>query len=411
LGGSDFSPKVFNWHSVWKLPGRIFVVLLDKEGIYMRKQGKTSRWSIAAIAGILLIGGLGVASAQTLTGAVGAVVVNDNPYSFLTASDGNLWVNHFVGTSAVWNNLGNPGSASIIARVGVTQTQNNNPFTFVLGSDGNLWLTHWDGSGWPWNNLGNPGSASIVSTVGVTVTENNNPYVFVLGSDGNLWVSHWDGSGWPWNNLGNPGSASIAASVGVATVNSNIPEVYVTGSDGNLWTSQWNGSGWPWTNLGRPPSGEILTRGVGVILNMPDAWMLGTNGDLYEIIWNGSSWGWRQFSHPGSVSLSTPIGVTPGNGNTSPHFIGSDGNLWSYPTNAINWIDSGTPPGVALNFPVADVTLTNDGGAINVPLTLVVGRDGNLWGFNGSWSNQGAPPTTSGGGGGGGGGGCPRCRR
>jgi len=79
----------------------------------MNRTGKNSRRYFAALAAASIAGYATAVPAQTITGSVGTVVVNDNPYSFLKASDGNIWVNHWNGSAWAWNNLGTPSGVSI----------------------------------------------------------------------------------------------------------------------------------------------------------------------------------------------------------------------------------------------------------------------------------------------------------
>jgi len=225
------------------------------------------------------------------------------PYDFVTGTDGNLWVNYWLGSDWTWVNLEKPSTAGINGAVGVIDVVGDDPYVFVTGTDGNLWVDYWPGHDpWQWVNLGKPSAAGINGAVGaITQGSGAYPYAFVTGTDGNLWVDYSVGSTWQWVNLGKPSTAGINGAVGVIDVVGDDPYVFVTGTDGNLWVDYWLGHDpWQWVNLGKPSSAGI-TGAVGVIDidgEYPYEFVTGTDGNIWVNYWLGSNWQWVSVGHP-----------------------------------------------------------------------------------------------------------------
>ena len=109
----------------------------------------------------------GKPSGVNVGGRIGVITVMDSPtspqrpYVFVQGSDGNLWVNWWTGSQWIWANQGKPTGVDITATVGVitvmdSPTSPQRPYTFVQASDGNLWVNWWNGSQWSWSNQGHP---------------------------------------------------------------------------------------------------------------------------------------------------------------------------------------------------------------------------------------------------------------
>ena len=82
-------------------------------------------------------------------------------------------------------------------------TSAQRPYAFITAVDGDLWVDWWSGSQWGWADQGKPAGANIGAPVGVTTlmdtpSSAQRPYVFVQGSDGHLWLNWWSGSKWSW---------------------------------------------------------------------------------------------------------------------------------------------------------------------------------------------------------------------
>src|ERR1039457_5094508 len=100
-----------------------------------------------------------------------------------------------------------------------TPSSAQRPYVFITAVDGNLWLNWWTGSVWDWTNQGRPGGVNISGRVGVltvmdTPSSYQRPYVFVQGSDGNLWLNWRSGSKWSWVNKVRPATGSVGAAGG-----------------------------------------------------------------------------------------------------------------------------------------------------------------------------------------------------
>jgi hypothetical protein len=220
-------------------------------------------------------------------------------FTFIRASDGNVWSNDGV---TGWLNHGTPSGVSIVNRVGATTVSGTRPYLFVVGSDGNLWLRWWTGSAWQWQNHGNPGGSGITGSVGVTTISGNRPFAFITASDGNLWSRSWSGSSWGWQNHGTPAGAAISGRVGVANAgHDGRPYAFVTGTDGHLWSQGWSGSSWIWENHGIPGGIATITTpiaAVGVDGDRPYAFVMASDGNLWQRWWTGSAWGWYNHGAP-----------------------------------------------------------------------------------------------------------------
>ncbi len=134
--------------------------------------------------------------------------------------------------------------------IGAITIDGGRPYTFVTGSEGHLWVNWWSGSAWNWSDQGTPAGISLGASMGAITVDGGRPYVFAEGSDGNLWVNWWSGSEWQWSNQGTPAGISLGASMGAITVDGGRPYVFAKGSDGNLWINWWSGSSWNWANQG-----------------------------------------------------------------------------------------------------------------------------------------------------------------
>ena len=351
---------------------------------------KIASWCGIASAGLLLSAVSTASLAQSVTGKIGITVTNNDPYQFISASDGNVWLTHWNGSIWQWNNLSRPGGVGVGTGLGANNP-NNTPYAYMTGTDGNVWLTHWNGSGWPWTNLSNPGSTYVAGPV-AAISISNVPYLFVRGGDGNLWVVHWNGSGWPWNNLGKPasGTVNVAGAIGGEIFN-NAPFVFLIGSDGAVYAAQWNGSTWYFGGVGPPAAGVVAAQGVGAYPG--SAYVIGSDGNLWETYWNGTLWKWANQSKPATANLSKPVGVTQNSsGNVSVHVIGDNGHLYGNPLNNPGWLDfgvvtDGSTPQIALGD-ASTLTVKTPS-----PFTFVGTSSGAVWILNpnGQWGNANFP--------------------
>jgi hypothetical protein len=333
-----------------------------------------------------------------VTGSLGAIAIENHarPYTFVQASDGNMWVNWWTGSEWKWSLQGTPPGVAIDSSMGTITVDDGRPYAFVQGSDGNLWINWWSGSAWAWSNQGRPPDVNITRSMGAITVDGGRPYVFVQGSDGNLWVNWWSGSAWSWANQGLPGGVTIDEPAGAIAVDGGRPYVFVRMSDGNLWVNWWSGSAWSWANQGKPP-GVNIGDSLGTIVvdgGRPYAFCKGSDGNLWVNWWSGSAWAWSSLGTPPSASIVRSMGAVTVDGGRPYVFVtGSDGNLWVnwWSGSAWSWSNQSRPAGVTLGAAMGVMAVDH-----SRPYLFAGGDDGNLWvnwwsGSAWSWTNQKSP--------------------
>lgn len=153
-------------------------------------------------------------------------------YAYFVGNDNHLYASHstdLTATSWNWVDLGQPTpnvGAGWFRRPGVVPfffDGFTRLYTFVTGTDGHLWVHVWRGReprhqnpdvGF-WADQGTPGPGVTISSAASVVTcpHNGNAqiYAFVRGSNNNLYVQFWDAANgtWVWRNLGQPSGATV----------------------------------------------------------------------------------------------------------------------------------------------------------------------------------------------------------
>lgn len=264
----------------------------------------TSRKIARVLVALTMIGGMAIAAAASITAPIGSQPGGTAAYTFVGASDGNVWLNTSYGGYWHWQNL---APLNVSFGVGVT-APGGNPAAYAVGTDGNLYIIHQIGSSWSTVNIGTPPGVALRTPVGVMSNTSNQPFVFLIGSDGNLWLAHNAGS-WTWRNLERPSGVALAQPVGAVNVPGSYPQIFVIGSDGNLWVSQWNGSSYPWSNVGN--RGTLQGLAAWVDGTAPYAWLL---ADGY--IWfaaqftGGGPWTW--YDEDKNIVAELPLSFTVG---------------------------------------------------------------------------------------------------
>jgi hypothetical protein len=378
---------------------------------------RVHRWRTAALGGLLLMTGVGVCGAQSITGPVGATNAANYIYDFMTASDGNMWLRTNYPGAVQWENRGTPAPGVGIASALGAMSISGNPYEYVVGTDGNLYMNHGGSGGWVWSNHGTPPGVSISMAIGSTTDGGTYAYAFVVGSDGNAWM-HDGGS---WYLVGRPNNgAVITKGLGVTTL--AYPRgrgqitlianfIYLLDSAGNVWQAAWNadctnprGTGYIWSNAGPPASGGIVAGGGAIAAQVswppPGGDLCNSNFGVFPFLIGsaGNLWllnGWTNLGNPApGVTVAKALGlVNSANGQFPLHgyVIGSDGHLYRIATaksvtSSWTWTDLGLAPnGLAFNIPI---------GVILNPWAFATDTGGELWGWNdtaGTYSDMGIP--------------------
>jgi hypothetical protein len=277
------------------------------------------------------------------------------------------------------------------------------PYSFVTGTDGYLWVNWWSGkAGWKWSDQKQPPGVKLGTAMGVVLVDSKRPYVFVKGDDGNLWVNAWSGTAWAWVKQAPPPGVTLVSSMGACTVDHENPWVHVKGIDGKVWVSSWTGTTATWWNQKPPPGGLTLVAPMGVVMiynhGPPNFFARLSDGNLWvlRLSVSGGLYEWVNRSRPESdVTVETSMGAVRTGGGLSKVFVkGSDGNLWVNEPSGATWVWTNleTPPGgVALETPMGAATTD-----FALPYVFVKGSDGNLWlnwwsGKTWAWVNRGRP--------------------
>lgn len=265
---------------------------------------------VGILACVILVGCITAAAqaAISITAPIGTQPGSHAAWTFVGASDGNVWLNTSFGGSWHWQNL---APLNVSFGVGVT-APGGNPAAYAVGTDGNLYIIHQVGSSWSTQNIGTPPGVALRTPVGVISNTSNQPFVFLIGSDGNLWLAHNAGS-WTWRNLETPSGISLAKAVGAVNIPGSYPQIFIIGGDGNLWVSQWNGSSYPWTLLGHPP-GLQITAGMWAWeqSNLPYGFVVAPSGGGSSVWYahqlsSGGAWQWTHMTNNYGVLM--PVGM------------------------------------------------------------------------------------------------------
>ncbi|TQS43378.1 hypothetical protein [Cryptosporangium phraense] len=228
LGGPDGVPIAGPVGALAE-PGNIASVFVRgrDEHLYQRR---TAGW-----------GDLGQPGSTTIASA-GSVFSNEggaNTHIFVIGADGTLRHPFFAGKWR-WEGLGAPPGTRVELLLGGTAQGDRLPHEFVRASDGNVWVRRWNGTSWNWQLQGRPptAGATIGGALGALPGPGDDLLLFVQTGQNQVWLNRWDAQtqSWRWIDQKISGSGPLATDGGAVTSTApNQVVLFARSATGDVW--------------------------------------------------------------------------------------------------------------------------------------------------------------------------------
>jgi hypothetical protein len=367
----------------------------------------------------------GIAEGSPL-GGIELVGARRRTYVFVLAADGNMYANHWNGSTWQWSNQGRPPAEAFLGEAtegvsAVTYRQGGTQRIHAFVIQKSLYTNFWNGEDWSWADQGLPalkGGLLSGAVDAITYEEGGvqKLYAFTIGSlDWRHFVNHWDGSKWQWTNLGRPSNVkgSLADPHAVTYLDeTGKRRIYDFASSGpaalaagRLYANHWDGATWQWADQGTPgiePGGQpsVVTYREGATHRIYAFISHGSfKPNLFVNYWNGSQWQWDDLGQPPGLKITSRAEAVTYRAGAVQHiyvFVGCGAHLCICHWNGSKWqwTDQGEAP-IGIHYPSLRATAYLEGDTQHIR-AFFVGGDRHLWShyWNGSkwqWRDHGTP--------------------